>query len=818
MGFKNYFLPSKYSKLTDGHINADELEAKIRNHDGAEAYYCVFDCNEGELQNEDGKQTFKGYLGRVRPALGIIQFDFDSDQISDSLEDCRKFLEWLDINHYSVAFSGSKGFHLGVPFLYFGLQESSSLPQILSDLAKELEPHFPTLDTSVYNANRKFRVLNSKHPKTGLYKQLIPNFGPGDRWDVESIKELAGSPSGSFYEPWPKDLKPCPAIVEVLERIKDRPPIEIEKGGSANEPTAFEKFDGKICIQRMLKDRAPRGVRNELALRIVNDFYKIGRHEVDAREQMLSWASRNGLEQSEVETILTNVYSGRQHYNHGCLDSLKAERCSGKCPIYSKLDPAKRANVVDAPKSAMVENEKSKAPKEVDITRRILTAKSIGCVLEEGSYFGGNLIKQGRDLFRYLDGYWQHLNDNDLDVIKTKISKAFGEWTTYRKVDSAFKHFILFVPPVPKNVDMFSPNQYAVSFLDGTLHMVKDSVKFKLEFRSHERDDYITNMIDLNYRGALWGNDKFNKMLNDIFDGDVDHKDKIRCIRQTFGAAIMPCFPHVFFFHGKSHSGKSTIMLVLKELLGNEKNISNIQPHMFSGFHMESMANKLINLVLDINTRKPMNEDMIKQIEDRTKISIQRKGIKNIEARLPAVHIFGGNALPPVLDGSHKTLGHRVSAVKFNKVFKGKKYRDVALRVFESDPHGILWFALEGLKDLVESEGWYINPQSGIQDVIEWEEDNDPITTFIKEINSESGAIYMDIEKSHQKICKIDDEFIKRSELWQGFLDWGKTSGYERHGIKRGQFFKQFRNAGYNIDHKRDGHFGVMHYKKDFEG
>ena len=105
INYCNYFLNSKNSKLTKGHIKADELYDRILKHDGSTAYCCYFDLDETLLKYEydtgvkdkDGKtiyqyhlngyvnnkgyknngKTFTQYEGICRPALNCIRFYFD---------------------------------------------------------------------------------------------------------------------------------------------------------------------------------------------------------------------------------------------------------------------------------------------------------------------------------------------------------------------------------------------------------------------------------------------------------------------------------------------------------------------------------------------------------------------------------------------------------------------------------------------------------------------------------------------------------------------------------------------------------------------
>ncbi len=164
VSWTNYLVPSIRSNLAQGHINADKLTDVLREAIGREAYHGLWDL--------EPRETFEKYKGIVRPAMGFFWFDFDHKESRGDLarKDAKSFIEWLDVDDVAVFFSGSKGFHVGVPQGYFGLEPSKDLPKIMKSFIHKIIPKFKTLDPSVHEAARKFRAPGSKHPDTGFHK------------------------------------------------------------------------------------------------------------------------------------------------------------------------------------------------------------------------------------------------------------------------------------------------------------------------------------------------------------------------------------------------------------------------------------------------------------------------------------------------------------------------------------------------------------------------------------------------------------------------------------------------------------------------
>lgn len=826
----NYFLSAKNSRLTQGHLKAEDLYNQIMNHDGSTAYCCYFDLDYNLMKLEwdtgktdsDGKKiyeytfenqapsdpsyqcngkTFTQYEGICRPALGLISFDFDSENPEDSLEDVKKFVAWLGVEDSLVFFSGSKGFHVMVPEEYFPFSHNEHLPNQLKDLAKRLKEDYPTLDTSIYNYNRKFRVPFSKHEK-GLYKIFL-DFKRDDI-DMEYCYDVARDSSLQLHKfdfrAWTstaEERKPLAKIVELYEEVR-RKSYEVEKhrAGTREKPSPFERFENKLCIKKMLESTCDDVGRNNAALRIVNDYYRTGKPRQVCEEAMMKWASNNGLPVSELNTIINNIYHGKQNYNFGCQDDLKSAYCSAKCDIWSKLDPDKRPVTVDSPP------DKANTPISTEFKGVTwLMGNIFGCEWDEEKrvFNEGLIVKQNaKDLFYYKDNYWQYLDESKIQVLKTKLNAAHNNKIGVRKLDAIFKMFIMYVPEKPDEVDLFCPRTDMANFNDGTLHLTRD---FKLEFRDHNRLDFCINKIELNYKEAIENinrrNDRFEDWLFEYSGGD---EEAFNLISQMFGASLMPKFPQIFFLLGKSGTGKSTTIKIMKKLHQNEKNISGVSPDKFHGFHMSSMVGKTINIVNDIKTTARIDDDIVKQIDDQELVRIEVKGRDDIYAPLPALHIYGANRLPATMEGYSGAMVRRVSIINFDKQYQGKINHNIASDLFDYDALGVLCFALRGLESLViKNNGAYSKGKKSIENVTQWTKEEDVVKTFLDEMSEEG----MDLDG---KTCIVGfgEGTIKRADLWRMFNLWQEEALDKNRQFGKMRFFNMMKHSGF-VARKSDG-------------
>jgi hypothetical protein len=119
----------------------------------------------------------KGYAGVCWSPW--LWFDIDRDEFEQATVDARRLACGL-ASRYAiddellVFFSGSKGFHLGLPTTLWDPLPGLSFAGYCRAFAESIASlHQVSIDSSVYDRVRAFRAPNSKHPKTGLHKRRV---------------------------------------------------------------------------------------------------------------------------------------------------------------------------------------------------------------------------------------------------------------------------------------------------------------------------------------------------------------------------------------------------------------------------------------------------------------------------------------------------------------------------------------------------------------------------------------------------------------------------------------------------------------------
>ncbi len=102
-----------------------------------------------------------------------------------------------------IFFSGSKGFHLGMPTEVWTPLPSGGFHKITRQFAEVVaEQAGANIDSGVYDKVRCFRAPNSRHPKTGLHKRWL-SFDELLHLSADAIVKLSAEPM-EFEIPAPK--------------------------------------------------------------------------------------------------------------------------------------------------------------------------------------------------------------------------------------------------------------------------------------------------------------------------------------------------------------------------------------------------------------------------------------------------------------------------------------------------------------------------------------------------------------------------------------------------------------------------------------
>jgi hypothetical protein len=256
--------------------------------------YCYPDDFPGHL-NATG--TPKGYAGPA--AAPFVWFDIDKgDDLDAALADARRLAGTLleryrgcDDDGLLLAFSGAKGFHVGLPVGDVA-GPAVATPTIVRRFAEAAARRAGIgIDPSIYDRVRPFRAPNSRHPKSGLYKRRLA---------LDELLHLAADQIAELArEPMAFDL-PAPAADAAL--LADWQAASEEAGRSA---AARRRNGTPGRLQRetlnFIRDGADIiGTRHARLFRAAANLTEFGCPSALAHELLTPAALDSGLPPAEV--------------------------------------------------------------------------------------------------------------------------------------------------------------------------------------------------------------------------------------------------------------------------------------------------------------------------------------------------------------------------------------------------------------------------------------------------------------------------------------------------------------------------------------
>lgn len=165
-----------------------------------EAYLSAFLFGDDFLDYLESIGSTKGYRGACwAPWLWL---DIDrADKLEQARQDAARLAYSLieryrlDDDTLLIFFSGSKGFHVGLPTALWLPEPSETFHRIARHFAESFAASCGVvIDAGVYANVQAFRAPNSRHPKTGRHKRRL-SLDELTRLSVPSIIELAAQPA-----------------------------------------------------------------------------------------------------------------------------------------------------------------------------------------------------------------------------------------------------------------------------------------------------------------------------------------------------------------------------------------------------------------------------------------------------------------------------------------------------------------------------------------------------------------------------------------------------------------------------------------------
>lgn len=365
---------------------------------------------------------------------------------------------------------------------------------------------------------------------------------------------------------------------------------------------------------------------------------------------------------------------------------------------------------------------------------------------------GGHCLKLYRGTFYGFgkdSGGWRELDEKTLEgFIGDYLRRRHVDITTKRRKDiiaSLSVPSLCLIPSTTEAPFRFSTRETldraaVIPVKNGVLR-IPDGAKSRadLQLEPLTEDIFSPYSLPVSYDPAAKA-PAFARYLLDVLPEEDDRET----VRRMFGYALTPDRRLQVFFilYGEPATGKSSAILPLAALLGQDLYSTRPYEQLGDKFAAADLAGKLLNWAGEIHfTDLGLSEERIKQITGGEPVTVERKYMPAYTAPATALLVFASNELPKLRDKTGSIL-RRLRMILFETVITPEK-RDAALQEkIGRELPGVLNFALEGLIEL-RKLGRFPESRKGKELIEEVRGYNDPFPEAIAECTVKKPGAFL---------------------------------------------------------------------------
>ncbi len=310
-----------------------------------------------------------------------------------------------------------------------------------------------------------------------------------------------------------------------------------------------------------------------------------------------------------------------------------------------------------------------------------------------------------------------------------------------------------------------------IAFRNGIYDIIND------DFLPFSPDYVITNMIPWD-----WNPNAYFELTDQIMNNISCHDEAVRMLLEEM---VGSCFyrsnalagGRAFILTGTGANGKSTFLDMVKTLLGRQ-NLSVLDLKKLNDrFSTVMMFGKIANIGDDISDEFVVDTAEFKKIVTGQSIDAEHKGQPKFNFDPFCKLIFSANSIPRIGKGRDSgAILRRLAIVPFNARFTPdspdyKPFIGDELKCQESMEY-MIQIGLQGLKRVLESRQYTTN-EAMQEELIEYEESNNPIIGFFREAENDE--------------IKIEDEVT--SVVYRKYNEWCLSNSLQP--LSNGEFSKQ---------------------------
>lgn len=371
----------------------------------------------------------------------------------------------------------------------------------------------------------------------------------------------------------------------------------------------------------------------------------------------------------------------------------------------------------------------------------------------------------------YDNGVYRIIEDNEIKQI------------IYKNLDGKFKSDPYMVNKVLEIIK-YAGNEFGIKRLN-----LEENINFKnciLNVRDGIVIEHTPKLISNIQMNVNYNKDAKCPKFVEWIEGRFNNIEDIRVIQEIMGYLMVENIKARKFFiiHGASNSGKSTLLKIINDIIG-ENNISSIEvQRLEEQFKTAHLKDKIANIFDDIPASKIKENSIIKALVSGTPMNVEFKYKDCFEFKNKARLLFTCNELPISMD---RTTGYynRCLILSMDNVVDKEKIDVNLTGELLSEKSGIVNWAVEGLKRLMENGYNFTSSTSINENITMYKDQNDSLQMFIDENCKKDDDLYISMsnfKSAYSKYCdinrcvKIKDHLIRQNLIDKGYKITKKTN------------------------------------------
>jgi len=378
------------------------------------------------------------------------------------------------------------------------------------------------------------------------------------------------------------------------------------------------------------------------------------------------------------------------------------------------------------------------------------------------------LIFSAGDFYEYLGGYYKRIDISELRrYVKSALGGKYSSYRANEVIDSIRTE--IYVRPDELN------NTNLINLKNGLFDIETETLS------PHVPEVFSTIQLSVNYNKEAG----CTKWLDTIYQIFEKNESKIEILQEFFGLCLTKevKYEKALFMIGEGSNGKSTVLYILRQVLGQENTIA-VPLEKLSNYHyVASVFNKLANISIETHAKSSVYDSTFKAIISGDSLTADPKYRAPFSFTPCCKLIYALNNMPRV-DDKTDAFYRRLLILRFNKQFSeeeaNKNLKDELLEELD----GIFLWMIEGYRNL-KKRGYFAIDENMRQEISEYRSENNNVLLFVEEE------------------CELHpDHTLSKADLYEQYISWCQRNGHR--GLSHTKFGKELRKQYRQIQDIRD--------------